>query len=382
MIIDFNYILKRIDFLINENRQNLNENASSSKTKSTALKWAKRILSSFYGDFKLYYIGIQQIKHSKKEIQIPPLNLIALSFMKYFFVENRNFSFDTSLYFDESQNKDIMNFFDNRIRSTVAGLGSIKKTVVQEENLQIEKFINGKVQKDSAGFFHLKLHDENEYILPIKYFAPDVFVRHYGLKELSDELKNYITGKDFLDLGAFYGDTCLIFSNYKPRRIYAYEPVKSTFDLMIETLHKNNIDIVVPINKGVGEEKDIITIFSNDSDAAASSIVYNQGSNSQDKISEEQIEIVTIDEECKDRKVGLIKMDVEGYEYYAIKGGIKTIQRDKPILLISIYHTAKDFFEIPPMIRSVCPDYLFRYMDISPSTPITDKIILAYPSVL
>jgi hypothetical protein len=75
-------------------------------------------------------------------------------------------------------------------------------------------------------------------------------------------------------------------------------------------------------------------------------------------------------------------MDVEGFEYYVIKGGINTIQRDRPLLLISIYHTGKDFFEIPPLIQSYCPSYRFRYCDTIPMFLITEKIIIGYDSEL
>ena len=40
-------------------------------------------------------------------------------------------------------------------------------------------------------------------------------------------------------------------------------------------------------------------------------------------------------------------MDVEGFEYNVIKGGLNIIKKNNPIMIISMYHTAKDFFEIP-----------------------------------
>jgi hypothetical protein len=92
----------------------------------------------------------------------------------------------------------------------------------------------------------------------------------------------------------------------------------------------------------------------------------------------EKVYVTTIDKECVDKKVGLIKMDIEGFEYYAIKGGLETIKRDKPVLLISIYHTGKDFFEIPPLLKSCVPEYKFKYLDIDPHCFITDKIVAVY----
>ena len=91
---------------------------------------------------------------------------------------------------------------------------------------------------------------------------------------------------------------------------------------------------------------------------------------------------LTIDKECKDRHIGLIKMDVEGVEYNVVKGGLETIKRDKPVLLISLYHTAKDFFEIPPLLKDIVPDYQFRFMNIDIVNPFSEKILVGYPMEL
>jgi FkbM family methyltransferase len=52
----------------------------------------------------------------------------------------------------------------------------------------------------------------------------------------------------------------------------------------------------------------------------------------------------------------LIKMDIEGSEFNALKGGEKTIRMAKPVLAISIYHKSKDLWEIPLWINEVMPD--------------------------
>jgi ligand-binding sensor protein len=72
-------------------------------------------------------------------------------------------------------------------------------------------------------------------------------------------------------------------------------------------------------------------------------------------------------------------MDIEGFEYFAIKGGLETIKRDKPVLIICVYHTGKDFFEIPPMIQNAVPSYKFKYVDLQPSTT-KEKVIIGYDS--
>ena len=59
-------------------------------------------------------------------------------------------------------------------------------------------------------------------------------------------------------------------------------------------------------------------------------------------------------------KVGLLKIDIEGFESYLLQGAIETIKSQKPALLISIYHNGHDFFEIKPWLESLNLGYKFK----------------------
>jgi len=48
------------------------------------------------------------------------------------------------------------------------------------------------------------------------------------------------------------------------------------------------------------------------------------------------VETTTIDE-LGFTNVSLMKLDLEGFDYQALRGGIKTIQRDKPVSIIEIH---------------------------------------------
>jgi len=50
--------------------------------------------------------------------------------------------------------------------------------------------------------------------------------------------------------------------------------------------------------------------------------------------------------------VGLIKVDIEGAERDFLAGAERTIREQKPVLIISIYHSADDFYSIKPLIES------------------------------
>lgn len=60
-----------------------------------------------------------------------------------------------------------------------------------------------------------------------------------------------------------------------------------------------------------------------------------------------------MDKFCEERNVlpDFIKMDIEGAELAALKGGIKTITKCRPQLAISIYHSSEDFINIPLYLK-------------------------------
>ena len=58
-------------------------------------------------------------------------------------------------------------------------------------------------------------------------------------------------------------------------------------------------------------------------------------------------------------EIGLIKVDIEGGEPNFLIGAKKTICEQKPIILLSIYHNAHDFFELKPLLESWNLGYTF-----------------------
>jgi hypothetical protein len=52
----------------------------------------------------------------------------------------------------------------------------------------------------------------------------------------------------------------------------------------------------------------------------------------------QEIELISIDtlEEIKSSKIDLIKIDIEGNELAALQGAIKTIEKDKPTIIVEL----------------------------------------------
>ncbi|HHU71606.1 MAG TPA: FkbM family methyltransferase, partial [Clostridiales bacterium] len=76
--------------------------------------------------------------------------------------------------------------------------------------------------------------------------------------------------------------------------------------------------------------------------------------------------------------VGLIKVDIEGAEQDFLDGAIETIIQYRPILIISIYHSLDDFFNIKPKLEALNLGYTFKiYRPILKRSIISETLLIA-----
>lgn len=154
--------------------------------------------------------------------------------------------------------------------------------------------------------------------------------------------------ENYLDLGAYRGDTVEEFLRYcggEYESITALEPDRRTFKKLCDYLEK--IPNSTAYQKAIYSESKTL-IFS--SKAGRQSTISSKG---------EEIETITVDELCKDKKVTYIKMDVEGAEFEAIEGAKETLKSQKPKLNIALYHRSIDIFELPLKIAELNYQYKF-----------------------
>jgi FkbM family methyltransferase len=86
----------------------------------------------------------------------------------------------------------------------------------------------------------------------------------------------------------------------------------------------------------------------------------------------------SLDSIIGDGHVDYIKYDVEGFEYEALIGSEKTIRRERPCMLVSLYHRSEDLFKLPLKVKELLPDsklYLRRLSGI----PAWDINLLVVP---
>lgn len=168
--------------------------------------------------------------------------------------------------------------------------------------------------------------------------------KHYFDLDLIKPNKDTI----FVDVGAFNGDTTdeylnSFLENYK--KIYCYEITPSNISILKDKYILNK-DIIIK-HKALLNKNTKVSI-NNNKDSSANKISLSEGN----------IECVRLDDDIKE-KIDIIKMDIEGSELLALEGSKKHIIKDKPILLISIYHGFEDIIKIPLFINKLNPKYKF-----------------------
>lgn len=154
----------------------------------------------------------------------------------------------------------------------------------------------------------------------------------------------------FVDLGAYIGDTTLSYiNNYgndSYRKIYCYEINQENFGYLKTNLKPyEDIDLRL---KGVGAENG--TMYLKENGELSSCQVSDDG--------DIPVEMVSLDDDIKE-EITIIKSDIEGAEQKALLGAKGHIMNEHPKLLISIYHSNDDVWQIPRMIKEMDNSYRF-----------------------
>ncbi|MDR0680097.1 MAG: FkbM family methyltransferase [Puniceicoccales bacterium] len=196
-------------------------------------------------------------------------------------------------------------------------------------------------------FIQEYLQYKKDIVLFKEEYNVDTFYFHHGLRFQSKELKKYIAGKDFIDAGAYVGDSALILNKYyAPSHIWSFEISEHNRKTYQQVAKLNNLPenkyTLVPM--GVSDTKK--TIYIDDSGHQGTTTLLSGGT---------KCELTDLDSfvEENNLKVGFIKSDVEGSGLEALKGMKKTIRKDKPVLCLAIYHNLREFFDTKPMLEEI-----------------------------
>ncbi|MBO5308189.1 MAG: FkbM family methyltransferase [Lentisphaeria bacterium] len=220
-----------------------------------------------------------------------------------------------------------------------------------------------------------KLNSEKSFCasvhLPVDMtITSEVFFYHHGLKELPQQVHEYIADSDFLDLGAWVGDSACILSEYRPHKILSFEPSPEACQIYTANMKKSGIANTVLIPAGVSDKQGVLYFENN-------TTVFNL-----DKNRNGCADIVRIDdylEQHEHARIGLIKADLEGEALKMLQGAVAVIKKDRPVLLLAIYHNADEFLGIYPFLKKEVPNYCYKVRALSGLSEVT---LIGYPAEL
>ncbi len=150
---------------------------------------------------------------------------------------------------------------------------------------------------------------------------------------------------DIVHAGTYFGDFLPAISSAASgtAKVWAFEPNSENFRCAEMTLELNGIKNVALENAGLGERPEKLTMVTADQHGrglggASRLEIYDPAQNFGGK---EIVKIVTIDEQVpSNRNVSIVQLDIEGHELKALRGGLKTITRCRPILILEVWPEA------------------------------------------
>lgn len=144
-----------------------------------------------------------------------------------------------------------------------------------------------------------------------------------------------------LDVGANIGIMAVhLAKEFPEKEIYAIEPMPDNLTILKKIITHFKLKNVHIIPNAVGQKEEIIEMvlplngkvkMQGLAHVVHDSIEeWNQG----EKI---KTKCVTLDSLFEDKKISGIKMDVENFEYFALKGGLNSIQKNKPVIYLELW---------------------------------------------
>lgn len=143
-----------------------------------------------------------------------------------------------------------------------------------------------------------------------------------------------------LDIGSFIGNHTITMSRKTGPQgaVIAFEPDKKAYMELLQNLLLNKCSNVIPICKALGETSKMSLLQKNK--------IEEKGSIEGGDL----VETITLDSLNLD-DVSLIKMDIENYEYFALKGAKETILKNKPVIIFECW-IGKDYETSDPKVKA------------------------------
>ena len=216
-------------------------------------------------------------------------------------------------------------------------------------------FLPRKIRLKIFNLKKLKLYKTvtGNYYLP--QFALKDLIRNEIIDNKIFDKKVYETAVKFieedtivLDIGANFGQLSVLLSKYKKNvEVYSFEASKYIFEILKKNIKINNANVRLFHNLvGNDSQQDLFIKKLNISkfNTYGSNMIEKIDTKNENNLNTEKINSIKIDDVFFDRKISLMKIDVQGYDFEVLKGSKGTILKQQmPIIFEYEEDFAKDF---------------------------------------
>ncbi|MCZ2356577.1 MAG: FkbM family methyltransferase [Bacteroidia bacterium] len=163
---------------------------------------------------------------------------------------------------------------------------------------------------------------------------------YFGFKDIAHERLLNLAKKDaiILDIGTNIGTTLLRFADRVGSNgyVYGFEPDVINYKSCFKNISLNNFSNIEVNNIGLGDSNNVfLLVVDTPTNRGGNRIVIGNTTNKESI----EIKVQKLDDWITSKdisKINVIKIDVEGFEFKVLKGGIETIQKFKPIMFIEL----------------------------------------------
>jgi len=172
----------------------------------------------------------------------------------------------------------------------------------------------------------------------------------------------YLKPKDVIvDVGANMGMFSLFANKFYDCKCYAFEPVKSTIDLLKKNIALNQMERSIDLVPYALNDKECdIEIQIDQNNIGASSFIQDI----EKCIGLEKIHCITLDKWANENqisKIDFVKADIEGAERNMLLGATEVLQKFAPKLAICTYHLPDDPQVLEDIILKANPKYKVKH---------------------
>lgn len=203
-----------------------------------------------------------------------------------------------------------------------------------------------------------------KYKHTFKHLEESVFYYYHGLSLLPQSVISYLKDRDFIDVGAFNGDSAIALQEFGFGKIFSIEMSHKSIGK-----YKKNM-----IRLGINDERyELINVCIADTDgknpvkiadtgSAGLSLLRDRGKYDMIFVEQKTIDTIVNEYHITPR---FIKADIEGNALGFARGAVNTLKNYRPVVSIAIYHNPYELFEVKPFLESFMNDYTFLIRKLS-----------------